>query len=185
MSSEGTFPGTDLKADPPPARLGTHVVFTVDAKAANGQQETLVCLVYKDTLHTPRWGLPGGTWGEFDHESPVHAAARLVRVRLDSDAGVSPVVIGVDWVPRDRYAPGVNVVLDGGELTDVAANLMRPTPGSGYGEVRFVAVDKLDTVVIDQHSKRRIVAALEARKAGRGFPMTQLGVPLPDVVRSA
>ncbi|MGX4737085.1 hypothetical protein [Kitasatospora griseola] len=171
----------DLKADPPPVRIGTHVLFRVGPDETHPEQR--VVLVYKDTLNPPRWGLPGGSWGAYPDETPADTAARHLSVRLGVRPDSYPTVIGVDWVPAGQYPPGVNLVFDGGVITSDEAAMMRPMPGSAYGELRLVPIGKILDAGLTDAEALRINQAVRVVLAGRGMTMTEAGIPLPALPR--
>ncbi|MFD8478710.1 hypothetical protein [Kitasatospora sp. NPDC059673] len=178
----------DYKADPEDVRIGTHVAFLVGPEQpedGDAAQEPRLVLVYKAELDPPRWGLPGGSWGAYPDETPVDTAARHLGVRLGVRSDGYPTVLGNDWVLADRYPPGLNIIFDGGTITPTEAALMRPMPGSAYGEVKFVPVSEIFEAELNDPEKLRIIQALRVLTAGRGFAMTVHGVPIPTPAHRA
>lgn len=105
----------------------------------------LVHPTYKDT-----WDLPGGY---VEHgESPAAACSRELREELGVDRQPSS-LLSVDWAPSGSEGDKLLFLFDCGELS-ADDELEIQTDGQEISEWRWVALDDLDTYVIDRIAKR-------------------------------
>ncbi|MFD7643715.1 hypothetical protein ACFV4P_24015 [Kitasatospora sp. NPDC059795] len=167
----------DYKAKPATSRHGTHALITVAYDVVSVPEEEPVVLVLKafEPEKPGRWGLPGGSWGRYPEETPFDTVRRLVEARLGIVAPISPVVLGVDWTPQARFAPGMNYIFDGGVLPAASAEQIRPVPGGGYADVRILPPSRFSEIDIDHAAAARISLALAQRRSRAGVLMTMRG----------
>jgi ADP-ribose pyrophosphatase YjhB (NUDIX family) len=113
--------------------------------------------------YKPTWEIPGGMADE--GESPRAAARRQLREELGLERDIGPLLV-VDWTrPEPPRTESLAFVYDGGQLDDSQARailLGRPELNA-YG---FVDLDGA-VGLVSERLERRIVAALQARRARR------------------
>ncbi|WP_371515234.1 NUDIX domain-containing protein [Kitasatospora sp. NBC_01300] len=144
-----------LLAKPPVCRLGCLVL------VRNPRGDVLlVDPDYMDGLI-----LPGGA--AKPNEPPHLAAARHLHAETGLNLRLAD-VLAVDFTPADRYLERLNLVFDGGTLTEHAAAHLTVPPQhrSGLFGARFVPVRRLPDVMAPSQSAR-VSEAL----AGRALPV--------------
>jgi ADP-ribose pyrophosphatase YjhB (NUDIX family) len=148
---------TAFYASLPTKRVAAGVLITDDA-----DRVLLLQPSYK-----PTWEIPGGIVEE--GESPRAAARREVREELGLEREIGSLLV-MDWVsavpPRTE---GLVFVYDGGRLADAEARaiLLGRAEVNAYG---FVDIDGA-VGLASERLERRIVAALQARRARRAVEL--------------
>ncbi|MEE1785212.1 NUDIX hydrolase [Streptomyces sp. SP17BM10] len=162
----------DFMQKPPARRLGQQVFVLRDSP--DGQDELCVLLV--EPVHRDGCTLPGGS-AEAD-ELP-HLAARR---HLESETGlVLPLrtILTVDYVSRQTYPEGLNLVYAGGVVTPKQAKTANGhRPPEHIRALHWVPRSSLDTVMPPDQSLR-VHDAWDAWEHGAGRPLLLRGVPVP------
>ncbi|MFT4218581.1 MAG: NUDIX hydrolase [Micropruina sp.] len=132
-----------------------------------------VCLM--ETTFKPDWELPGGIVNP--RESPWAGAVREIAEEMSLDVGVGRVLV-VDWLaPYLGWEDAVELIFDGGVLTQEQIEAIVPDPG----EIRAVhwltpekAADKMAPF-----ARGRMLAAVSCRLGG-GTQYLERGLPRRD-----
>jgi 8-oxo-dGTP diphosphatase len=101
--------------------------------------------------YKPYWEIPGGAIEV--GESPRQACSRELREELGLNPELGRLLV-FDWIPAEPPRPdGWMFVFDGGHLSeDVAAQIR--LPADELSEWRFVAVDELESFLLDRMVRR-------------------------------
>ncbi|MEV7024868.1 NUDIX hydrolase [Kitasatospora sp. NPDC093558] len=161
-----------LMRKPPARRLGQQAF--VLREDPDGEGELHVLLV--DPVYRDGYTLPGGS-AEAD-ELP-HLAARR---HLESETGLTlplRTILTVDYVPRDNYPEGLNLVYAGGVATPRQAKAVSAhRPPQNIRALHWIPRHLLDTVMPPDQALR-VHDAWDAWEHGAGRPLLLQGIPVP------
>ncbi|MFT3832130.1 MAG: NUDIX hydrolase [Micropruina sp.] len=132
-----------------------------------------VCLL--ETTFKPDWELPGGIVNPA--ESPWAGAVREIDEELSLDVGVGRVLV-VDWLaPYLGWEDAVELIFDGGVLTQDQIDAIVPDPGE-IRAVHWLAPDKAADKMAP-FARGRMLAAVACRVGG-GTQYLERGLPRRD-----
>ena len=132
-----------------------------------------VCLL--ETTFKPDWELPGGIVNPA--ESPWAGAVREIDEELSLNVGVGRVLV-VDWLaPYLGWEDAVELIFDGGVLTQDQIDAIVPDPGE-IRAVHWLAPDKAADKMAP-FARGRMLAAVACRVGG-GTQYLERGLPRRD-----
>ncbi|WP_329565399.1 NUDIX domain-containing protein [Kitasatospora sp. NBC_01266] len=154
---------TDILSHPPVRRLGCQVI------AFNPAGEVLVV----DPEYKSGLTLPGGS--ALQGEAPNEAAARHLALETGLVLDLWQ-ILAVDYVPEGVYPEGINLVFNGGMLTDrqVERIAVPPIAKSRLHGFRFVPMTEVSTCT-EPYQRRRIRQAYNALNMAKALPLLLRG----------
>ncbi|MFD8594518.1 NUDIX domain-containing protein [Kitasatospora sp. NPDC059646] len=166
----------DIPADRHPRRrIGCVVLITLATDDPRDPRAGSVLMVQPSYKNWPI--LPGGAAN--GHELIGHAAAR----ELAEETGLVRTIMRgllvdqIDEDPLTGSCEGINVVCDGGTVTEAeAARLTVPAGSTEITKLLWIPPRRLDAHTAP-YQAARVYQALDARATGNGFPLLHVGQP--------